>query len=109
MSNSHVQSAKAIAGDIAHFCCVPDDWRLQISDLASCAAPVLAGAHAPVSHAHMAGWRVSETGVSVSEASGSVSETVEFVPEASVCVTAISVSGRKQGVSDPETGFTVMD
>src|SRR3989442_8233271 len=36
MSNSHVQSAKAIAEDIAHLCCVPDDWRLQISDLAVC-------------------------------------------------------------------------
>src|SRR6266516_4865405 len=35
MSNSHVQSAKAIAEDIAHLCCVPDDWRLQISDLAA--------------------------------------------------------------------------
>src|SRR6266516_7585254 len=33
MSNRHVQSAKAIAEDIAHLCCVPDDWRLQISDL----------------------------------------------------------------------------
>src|SRR5436309_15900154 len=33
LSNSHVQSAKAIAEDIAHLCCVPDDWRLQISDL----------------------------------------------------------------------------
>src|SRR5213596_878588 len=27
---------KAIAEDIAHLCCVPDDWRLQISDLAAC-------------------------------------------------------------------------
>src|SRR6266487_5719312 len=35
MSNSKVQSAKAIAEDIAHLCCVPDDWRLQISDLAA--------------------------------------------------------------------------
>src|SRR5881396_3598210 len=35
MSNSHVQSAKAIAEDIAHLRCVPDDWRLQISDLAA--------------------------------------------------------------------------
>ena len=34
MSNSHVQSAKAIAEDIAHLWCVPDDWRSQISDLA---------------------------------------------------------------------------
>ena len=33
MSDSHVQSAKAIAEDIAHRCCVPDDWRLRISDL----------------------------------------------------------------------------
>src|SRR6266516_852398 len=35
MSNRHVQSAKAIADDIAHLCCVPDDWRLQISYLAA--------------------------------------------------------------------------
>src|SRR6266705_1579859 len=35
MSNSHMQSAKAIVEDIAHLCCVPDDWRLQISDLAA--------------------------------------------------------------------------
>src|SRR6266487_619929 len=51
LSNSHVQSAKAIAEDIAHLCCVPDDWRLeilQISDLAAwpsptfCAKPDLA-------------------------------------------------------------------
>src|SRR6266516_858420 len=32
MANSHVQSAKAIAEDIAHLCCVPDigDCRFQI-------------------------------------------------------------------------------
>ena len=47
MSNSHVQSAKAIAEGIAHLCCVPDDWRFQISDLAAwpfptfCAKPLL--------------------------------------------------------------------
>src|SRR5436853_6061839 len=39
MSNSHVQLAKAIAEDIAHLCCVPDDWRLQISDLAAWPLP----------------------------------------------------------------------
>src|SRR5206468_10874018 len=39
MSNSHVQSAKAIAEDIAHLCWVPDDWRLQISDLAAWPLP----------------------------------------------------------------------
>src|SRR5207247_3002901 len=41
MSNSHVQSAKAIAEDIAHLCCVPDDGRLQISDLAAWPFPTL--------------------------------------------------------------------
>src|SRR6266516_607657 len=41
MSNSHVQSAKAIAEDIAHLCCVPDDWRLQISNLAAWPLPTL--------------------------------------------------------------------
>src|SRR5436309_3835272 len=47
MSNSHVQSAKAIAEDVAHLCCVPDDWRLQISNLAAwplptfCAKPIV--------------------------------------------------------------------
>src|SRR5205809_3541294 len=39
MSNSHVQAAKGIAEDIAHLCCVPDDWRLQISDLAEWPLP----------------------------------------------------------------------
>src|SRR5207247_9919805 len=41
MSNSHVQSAKAIAEDIAHLCCVPDDWRFQISDQAALPSPTL--------------------------------------------------------------------
>src|SRR5437773_9898586 len=39
MSNSHVQPAKAIAEDIAHLCCVPDDWRSQISNLAASPLP----------------------------------------------------------------------
>src|SRR5439155_2055572 len=41
MSNSHVQSAKAIAEDIAYLCCVPDDWRLQISNLAAWPCPTV--------------------------------------------------------------------
>jgi len=35
VSNSHVQSAKAIFEDIAHLCWVPGDWRLPISDRAA--------------------------------------------------------------------------
>src|SRR6266571_6388867 len=43
------------------------------------------------------------------KSSGCASETVESVPESSVCVMEIGVSGRKQGWPAYEIGFTGTD